>query len=423
MDNSTFKKKYQVDNKSTMKQLDIPKITDPIICPIKPIYFKLTLDKINVDLNQNKIISNENQTKLDNIQEKLNKSKNLLDDKEQLQYYNSYMLILDLFSGLKRDFKEIIEHPSNAWFKCYELLSLFWPETLEIGMPAILNEKITSGHIAELPGSFVLAAHQYLLNNKYKHDFYFSSIVKNGVPFNDEYGLVKKYPNKFLQEYDGDLTDYRFVMDIKKKFGSGEFTKCQIVTGDLGIDSSSDYNKQEEINMKAHFGQTIGLLCMIAEGGLFIAKQFTMYREFTISIIGILSTMFDKFYLCKPLTSRPRNSEIYYIGIGFRRPDNFDTLLGLLIDRLKNWSDLSMLIKTSETNYLVDEIIKINSLLAENQSIHLKFINDAFGKFRNFKDLTENLKITRSEYNKIWIDKFFRKSKFQALLKSDYISD
>ncbi len=73
--------------------------------------------------------------------------------------------------------------------------------------------------------------------------------------------------------------------------------------------------------MKLHIGCALAGFITMRKGANFIAKQYTIFRPTTWSLIGIYAGLFDEFYLCKPVTSRPYNSEIYLIGKGFRGLD------------------------------------------------------------------------------------------------------
>jgi hypothetical protein len=70
-------------------------------------------------------------------------------------------------------------------------------------------------------------------------------------------------------------------------------------------------------------------------GGSFIAKQYTFFETFTWNLIIIYAQMFDEFYICKPLTSRPYNGEIYLVGKGFRGIT--DETKTILMNRMENF--------------------------------------------------------------------------------------
>jgi hypothetical protein len=51
--------------------------------------------------------------------------------------------------------------------------------------------------------------------------------------------------------------------------------------------------------------------------------------------------MFEKFYLSKPLTSRPYNSEMYLVGVGFKGMPAH--IAEAFARRLENWSEAPLL--------------------------------------------------------------------------------
>ena len=56
---------------------------------------------------------------------------------------------------------------------------------------------------------------------------------------------------------------------------------------------------------------------VLAPGGSFCTKQYTYFSPLNTSLIILLSNLFKEFYIIKPETSRPTNSEIYLLGKGY----------------------------------------------------------------------------------------------------------
>ena len=56
---------------------------------------------------------------------------------------------------------------------------------------------------------------------------------------------------------------------------------------------------------------------MLKNGGTLVTKQYTFFKWENISIHAILTNLFRKVYIAKPITSRPANSETYVVGINF----------------------------------------------------------------------------------------------------------
>lgn len=109
----------------------------------------------------------------------------------------------------------------------------------------------------------------------------------------------------------GDICNIRTVKDI--------ITQCKVdlFTGDGGIDVSDDYNTQDLQCMQLIFSELIiGVGCMKMNGTMVI-KLFDIYDKNLQYALFIISTLFKETFLTKPLSSRPANSEKYYVCKGF----------------------------------------------------------------------------------------------------------
>jgi hypothetical protein len=94
--------------------------------------------------------------------------------------------------------------------------------------------------------------------------------------------------------------------------------KPVLYTSDVGADLRQQYNDQETICLSLQYGQAVSALLCLGVGGTAILKQFTFATPFIQSLIVFLSSVFEKLDICKPLTSRGANSEIYVVGQGFK---------------------------------------------------------------------------------------------------------
>jgi hypothetical protein len=95
-------------------------------------------------------------------------------------------------------------------------------------------------------------------------------------------------------------------------------TGVHIVTADGGFDFSSDFEAQEKNILPLLVASSFIALSCLASQGYFILKIFDSYSPATISFLGFLASHFKDFTIYKPVTSRPCNSERYFIGRGFR---------------------------------------------------------------------------------------------------------
>ena len=59
-----------------------------------------------------------------------------------------------------------------------------------------------------------------------------------------------------------------------------------------------------------------------------MAAQFTCYETLSWNLIIIYASLFEELYMSKPVSSRPRNSEVYVVGKGFKGlPDKLRNIL------------------------------------------------------------------------------------------------
>jgi hypothetical protein len=235
------------------------------------------------------------------------------------------------------------QSPTNAWSKYVELYTI---------IPHIINRAILDVRVgdvynaflnAELPGSSIAA-----LNHVFKTiypsatlDWVASSFKPDGVgtQLEDKYGFLAGSPDRWLisredaGDFDGDMMTTSVVRDCVTRYLQVNPKGCDLYSHDAGIDVTVDtdlfkaYEDQERANFKLHLGCAIVGLETLREGGTFIAKQYTLYEENSKRLVEVYANFFDEFYLIKPATSRPYNSESYLVGVGYRRPHNADELL------------------------------------------------------------------------------------------------
>lgn len=297
-------------------------------------HFKRLIDPtIPSTLSEDEIV-----TKLKAIESSLNTSKDKLDvffkyPAGSLQEKNWLIIqnIADTYKDMRWEIRKQYnaQHVSNAWLKYYEMYSeykLFKPGRT---YRAFLN--------AELPGSAICALNHYMNMNNIEYSWlassYFPEIANSSstttataTPLGDSYGLYKKYPNNWTMSStnSGDMTDINCILDLESRFGpDNDRPGFDFYSSDAGIDVSTNdngeltFNEQESLNAKLHLGCGLAGLLLLNRGGSMILKQYTCFRKITIKLILEYSKCFEKFYLCKPLTSRPYNSEIYLVGVGF----------------------------------------------------------------------------------------------------------
>ncbi len=277
---------------------------------------------------------------------------------------------LDVYRGVLAEARGLnAQYPTNAWSKYVELYTI---------IPTIINRAILDVRVgtmdstfhafcnAELPGSSISA-----LNHVFKShypdttlDWVASSYKPDGVGtmLEDKYGFLRGNPERWMitnefaslinssskdveeEEFNGDMMNTAVVKRCISMYRSRNPAGCDLYSHDAGIDVTVDtkdengnvifraYEDQERANFKLHLGCAIVGLETLREGGTFIAKQYTLYEDNSRRLAELYANFFDEFYLIKPVTSRPYNSESYLVGVGYRRPRGADELISRMYD-------------------------------------------------------------------------------------------
>jgi hypothetical protein len=134
--------------------------------------------------------------------------------------------------------------------------------------------------------------------------------------------FLTTYPNVLVTYGDdgtGNLYSLKnqdaFAKAAKDQLGPG---LAHLYTADGGFDFSADFNGQETAVQRLLAAEALSGLLTLAPGGTMILKLFDTKHAGTLDLMWILSGCFEKTALTKPLTSRPANSERYWIGSGLR---------------------------------------------------------------------------------------------------------
>jgi hypothetical protein len=93
---------------------------------------------------------------------------------------------------------------------------------------------------------------------------------------------------------------------------------ADLYTADGGFDFSSDYNGQENTVLRLLAAEALAGLGTLRAGGTMILKVFDTKNRATLELLWTLAACFERTALVKPHTSRPANSERYWIGQGCR---------------------------------------------------------------------------------------------------------
>lgn len=108
--------------------------------------------------------------------------------------------------------------------------------------------------------------------------------------------------------------------------------KVDFVCGDGGFDEGKNDLSQEIVNYGLIVCQIIAMLRNLKEGGHFFVKFFATHECRTFRVLLILSHLFQKICIIKPITSRPTSNERYVFGHTLKEisPTSLDTMLRYL---------------------------------------------------------------------------------------------
>lgn len=362
-----------------------------------------TRDIIELDIlfSKQNIINNNIFIKHNITKEKLNFQKCRLDNINDT-FIKYIMKSLDkyytLHKLLKRKYNAQIV--TNAWLKCYEIINEF----------KLLSKDNIIFFNAELPGGFICAINHYIrTHNITSYEWYANSIISDTYSediLSDRYGIYENNKENWVMDSNcnGDITNINNIDYIENKVFEKYPNGVTLYTSDIGIDVSKDYSSQEELNSLHNLGQIILGLRILAKNGNMFIKQYTFFTDFTISLIIILTLVFDNVSICKPLTSKPTNSEIYivcrgYKGISFR-------LLTLLVNRLtKHYNN-----KTLPSNDFA--LINLQHPKLEDTLNSLIDIN---------KNVFQDIQCNMLEYIMDAIDNIICECNYQLILKENNI--
>ena len=248
----------------------------------------------------------------------VNKSKDLIDcfinnDNKKDKFYGIETNKLDYFSFLRKEIG--IPYVTNAFLKCWEMIQDF-----DL-IPANHNSDYTVFCNAELPGAFIFAINYYIKTRTSNPSFkwYGNSLwPSDSEILGDSFKLYEKNKDNWLmngKEYSGDVLDLKMIDYIKERIGG----TVDLYTSDIGIPLNvEDLNNQETLETPLNLGQVICGLVSLKNGGHLVCKMFLFFSKFNMSLLSILNNLFDEFYISKPVSSRPANSEIYIIGKGYK---------------------------------------------------------------------------------------------------------
>jgi 23S rRNA U2552 (ribose-2'-O)-methylase RlmE/FtsJ len=257
--------------------------------------------------------------KLEATKTRLNECKSKLDDKD-INAWGSHTsftsLSADVVRTLRRKFD--IEMCTIAWTKMYEMLEKF-----SLIKPS--DGKFRSVHLCEAPGAFICATNHYLRTRYRGTRWSWFAVSLNpyfeGNDFDamldDDRLIVHTFDNWYFGEDDtGNIMERANIEGVWRR--AKEMGSVHLVTADGSIDCQSDPNDQETLTAPLHYCEMVTALGLLSKGGSFVLKMFTLFESSSITILFLLSCVFEKLHVFKPATSKAGNSEVYVVCQNYR---------------------------------------------------------------------------------------------------------
>jgi len=291
---------------------------------------------------------------------------NLISKKEEINAYekehkwelakklaNPYEMIYTQEEKFPHPNISLLKPLSRSYFKMIEMLEVSkFIETV----PKEWNH-IRSVHIAEGPGGFIQATVDYLENHKKSIKKMYAITLKSDryyIPgWKKANSFLKKYENILEVSYGKDGTGNIYIEENQLSFISSVEKKVNLFTADGGFDFSINYTQQEkQIFDLLVCSFLIGFQTLSINGYCFV-KIFDTYSASTKALISLCGSCFKEYSLYKPATSRPCNSERYFIGKKYTGLNNsVINLLKEFLNKSKNNLFPYINIDDEELNYI-----------------------------------------------------------------------
>jgi len=208
----------------------------------------------------------------------------------------------------------VIKPLSRSYFKMIEMLSV-------IGFfDMFKGSAIRTAHVCEGPGGFIEAT--YDMGERMRRRVVGTKTMTlkpthNHIPgWRRAANFLRKHPEVKIHYGPKGTGD---ILDAANRAAFIEDTRyVHLFTADGGVDFTTNFPEQEKtifplLCASVHIG-----LSVLCSGGVFILKFFDAFATPTQDLIIGLGSQFKRWTLYKPATSRPCNSEQYFIGLDYK---------------------------------------------------------------------------------------------------------
>ena len=135
----------------------------------------------------------------------------------------------------------------------------------------------------------------------------------------------------FHKDFTGNIIDNENLEHMKQQCRQ-RLGDVHLITADGSIDCIDAPDCQEEKVALLHYAEIITALSILADGGSFVMKLFTMFEASSICKLYLLNCVFNTVHVFKPCTSKRGNSEVYVVCINYKKRT---TNLNEIIEKMK----------------------------------------------------------------------------------------
>ena len=244
-------------------------------------------------------------------------AKNEIDRISPVSYWDDAKKITNpyeyIFLSLQRRMTRSVSaiHPlSRSYFKMIELWDL-------LGLtPAAVT---ATAHTAEGPGGFLEAIQDRAGHHVPMVAMTLKSTGRTVPGWRKSQAFLNRHPMiTITYGWDGTGNLYSLLNQQSFENAARAIGFADLYTADGGFDFRADFNGQENTVQRLLIAEALAALRSLKPGGTAIIKIFDTKSAATLDLLWILSVCFAQTGLVKPHTSRPANSERYWVGRGFR---------------------------------------------------------------------------------------------------------
>lgn len=177
-----------------------------------------------------------------------------------------------------------------------------------------------------------------------------------------------------VTKLEGDITKNDFRVAFCKEVGE----EVDFVLADGGMDFSTVENYQEYYSRKLILSQLVTGLALLKNGGFMICKMFDLFSKYSVTLLMLMSTMFEDIIVCKPSSSKSGNAERYILFRNFKPNDVvIDYMKKIINEQEKNNSEmLNAFVSINDNNFHVKKFLRfietMNKNIASKQIIALQ---------------------------------------------------